>query len=317
MILALAGGVGGAKLADGLAMQLPPGDLLVVVNTGDDFAHLGLRISPDLDTVTYWLAGLNDAVRGWGLADETWNFMAGIERLGGPTWFNLGDRDLATHVERTRRLAGGESLSMVTRHLCEQLGIEHGVAPMTDEDVQTIVHTDEGTLEFQHYFVRRRCEPRLLHLEFANAQNASPSPSFDATLSDGRLDSIVICPSNPFLSVEPILQLKGVRERIAQSKAPVVAVSPIVGGEAIKGPAAKILREMGREVSALEIARHYRALVDGIVIDDLDAALKRQIEALGLNVVVTNTIMRSRADRSQLAEAVIGFAADLAESPRA
>jgi LPPG:FO 2-phospho-L-lactate transferase len=298
-------------------MQLLPGDLLVVVNTGDDFAHLGLRISPDLDTVMYWLAGLNDAARGWGLADESWNFMAAIERLGGPTWFNLGDRDLATHIERTHRLASGESLSMVTRHLCAQLGIEHSVAPMTDEDVRTIVHTDEGTLEFQHYFVRRRCEPRLLDVEFANAQNASPSRSFDAALSDDRLAAIVICPSNPFLSVAPILQLRGVRERIAQSKMPVVAVSPIVGGEAIKGPAAKILREMGRQASALEIARHYRALVDGIVIDDLDAALKPQIEALGLNVVVTNTIMRSRTDRSQLAEAVIGFASDLAEPAHA
>jgi LPPG:FO 2-phospho-L-lactate transferase len=312
VILALAGGVGGAKLAHGLTMQLPPSELLIVVNTGDDFTHLGLRISPDLDTVMYWLAGLNDAARGWGLADETWNFMAALERLGGPTWFNLGDRDLATHVERTRRLAGGESLSAVTHHLCDRLGIAHRIAPMSDDDVRTIVHTDEGPLEFQHYFVRRHCEPHVLRLEYANAPNAAPSAALAAALSDARLTAIVICPSNPFLSIDPILQVAGVRQRIAHSEAPVIAVSPIVGGEAIKGPAAKILRELGREASALEIARHYRGLIDGIVIDACDAALKPPIEALGLKVAVANTIMKGRADQARLAAAVIAFAADLA-----
>ncbi len=293
-------------------MQLPPSELLIVVNTGDDFAHLGLRISPDLDTVMYWLAGLNDAARGWGLADETWNFMAALERFGGPTWFNLGDRDLATHIERTRRLAEGESLSAVTRQLCDRLGIAHQIAPMSDDDVRTIVHTDEGSLEFQHYFVRRHCEPRVLRLEYANASNAAPSAAVDAALSDPRLAAVVICPSNPFLSIDPILHVGGVRQRIACSATPVVAVSPIVAGEAIKGPAAKILRELGPEASALEIARHYRGLIDGIVIDARDAALKPPIAALGLKVCVTDTIMKSRADQANLAAAVLAFAADLA-----
>jgi LPPG:FO 2-phospho-L-lactate transferase len=317
MILALAGGVGGAKLAHGLSMQLKPRDLLVVVNTGDDFTHLGLHISPDLDTVMYWLAGQNDAARGWGLADETWNFMAALERLGGPTWFNLGDRDLATHVERTQRLSAGDTLSAVTQYLCDRLRIEHAVAPMSDDKVRTIVHTDEGELEFQHYFVRRHCEPRVLRFAFENAEVASPSPAFDAALASASTDAIVICPSNPFLSIEPMLQIAGVRERIAQSRAPVVAVSPIVAGDAIKGPAAKIMRELGREASALEVARHYRGLIDGIVIDALDAALQPQIEALGLKVAVTNTIMKSRNDQIDVARTAIEFAAALSDAVRA
>jgi LPPG:FO 2-phospho-L-lactate transferase len=317
MILALAGGVGGAKLAHGFSMQLEPRDLLVVVNTGDDFTHLGMHISPDLDTVMYWLAGQNDPARGWGLAGETWNFMGALERLGGPIWFNLGDRDLATHVERTRRLSAGDTLSAVTRYLCGRLGVTHRVAPMSDDKVRTIVHTDEGELEFQQYFVGRHCEPQVLRIAFENAEAALPSPAFDAALASANTNAIVICPSNPFLSIEPILQIRGVRERIAQSRAPVVAVSPIVAGDAIKGPAAKIMREMGREASALEVARHYRGLIDGIVIDALDAALKPQIETLGLSVAVTNTIMRSRSDQMQLARTAIEFAATLSEPVRA
>jgi LPPG:FO 2-phospho-L-lactate transferase len=314
MILALAGGVGGAKLARGLSMQLGPRDLLVVVNTGDDFTHLGLHISPDLDTVMYWLAGQNDPARGWGLVDETWNFMAALGRLGGPTWFNLGDRDLATHVERSQRLSAGDTLSAVTRYLCGRFGIEHAVAPMSDDKIRTIVHTDEGELEFQHYFVRRRCEPRVLRIAFESSDAASPSPAFDAALAAASTDAIVICPSNPFLSIDPILQIAGVRERIAQSRAPVIAVSPIVAGDAIKGPAAKIMRELGREASAFEVARHYRGLIDGIVIDALDAALKPQIEALGIEVVVTDTIMKSRNDQIQLARTAIEFAAALSDT---
>jgi LPPG:FO 2-phospho-L-lactate transferase len=317
MILALAGGVGGAKLAHGLSMQLKPRDLLVVVNTGDDFTHLGLHISPDLDTVMYWLAGQNDPARGWGLAGETWNFMAALERLGGPTWFNLGDRDLATHVERTQQLGAGDTLSAVTRYLCGRFGIAHAVAPMSDDKIRTIVDTEEGELEFQHYFVRRRCEPRVLRIAFESAEVVSPSPAFDAALASASTDAIVICPSNPFLSIDPILQITGVRERIAENRAPVVAISPIVAGDAIKGPAAKIMRELGREASALEIARHYRGVIDGIVIDALDAALKPQIEALGVEVAVTNTIMKSRNDQMLLARKAIEFAAALSDAVRA
>ena len=313
MILALAGGVGGAKLAHGLAMQLPPEELLVVVNTGDDFVHLGMNISPDLDTVMYWLAGLNDTARGWGLAGETWNFMASLERLGGPTWFKLGDSDLATHVERTQRLSRGGRLSDVTGHLCERLHIRHRIAPMTDENVHTIIHTAEGALEFQHYFVRRQCEPQVLHVEFKGAQRASPSLTFSAALTRDDLAAIVICPSNPLLSVEPILAIKGVRSRIEKHRAPVIAISPIVGGHAIKGPAAKIFRELGREPSALGIARYYAGLVDGLVIDHIDADLKRPIEALGLRVAVTNTVMKTGADQARLANEVIDFSTRLLE----
>ena len=317
MILALAGGVGGAKLAHGLAMQLPPEELFVVVNTGDDFVHLGMNISPDLDTVMYWMAGLNDATRGWGLAGETWNFMASLERLGGPTWFRLGDRDLATHVERTQRLSRGGRLSDVTAHLCERLHVRHRIAPMTDEYVHTIVHTSEGALEFQDYFVRRKCEPRVLHVEFQGVQHALPSPAFSAALTRDDLAAIVICPSNPLLSVEPILAIRGVRPRIEKHYAPVIAVSPIVGGYAIKGPAAKIFRELGLEPSALGIAQYYSCLVDGLVIDEIDAGLKRPIEALGLRVAVTNTIMKTSVDQARLANELMAFAAHFSEPQHA
>jgi LPPG:FO 2-phospho-L-lactate transferase len=311
LILALAGGVGGAKLAHGLSMRLPAEKLRIVVNTGDDFEHLGLHISPDVDTVTYWLAGINDRARGWGLADESWNFMAALEKLGGPAWFKLGDRDLATHIERTQRMNGGESLSQVTKFLCERLGVYHVIAPMTDRRVRTIVHTDEGKLEFQHYFVRRQCEPRVIRVEYEGAGEADPSSAFEATLTRDDLDAIVICPSNPMLSVEPILALRGVRAKIERQRAPVVAVSPIVGGQAIKGPAAKIMRELGIEPSALEVARYYGKLIDGFVIDETDAALRQSIEKLNVNVMVAKTIMKNPADQAALAEDVIHFAADL------
>ena len=313
MMLALAGGVGGAKLAHGLAMRLPPSDLLVAVNTGDDFVHLGLHVSPDVDTVMYWLAERNDPVRGWGLAGESWNFMRALEEMGGPAWFNLGDRDLATHVERTRLLTQGRSLSEVTRHLCERLGIAHRIVPMSDEPLRTIVHTDEGRLEFQHYFVRRRCEPRVVRLAFETTGEArAPSPAFAAALAATDLEAIVICPSNPFLSIAPILEVHGVRERLAHGTAPVIAVSPIVAGDAIKGPAAKIMQELGLKVSVVEIARHYLDLIDGLIIDVRDAEAQTEIERFGLEVVVVNTIMKTRDDQAALAQAAIDFGRRLA-----
>jgi LPPG:FO 2-phospho-L-lactate transferase len=317
MILALAGGVGGAKLAQGLATQLKPKELLIVVNTGDDFMHLGLHISPDVDTVMYWLAGINDIERGWGLAGETWNFMGALERIGGPTWFKLGDRDLATHAERSRRLAQGGTLSEVTQHLCGQLGIKHGVAPMSDQSVRTIVHTAGGSLAFQDYFVRLNCEPAVTEIEFAGAEQASPSPAFAAALSDYEVDAIILCPSNPILSIDPILSLYGVRQRIQNRRIPVVAVSPIVGGHAIKGPAAKIFRELGRNPSVRAVAEHYRGLIDGLVIDTIDASFKCTIEALGIRVAVTNTVMRKATDRGRLAADVLNFVARLTEPAHA
>jgi LPPG:FO 2-phospho-L-lactate transferase len=244
---------------------------------------------------------------------ETWNFMASLERLGGQTWFMLGDRDLATHVERTQRLSRGGRLSDVTAYLCERLHICHRIVPMTDENVRTIVHTAEGALEFQDYFVRRQCEPRVLHVDFQGAQCALPSPAFSAALTRDDLAAIVICPSNPLLSVEPILTISGVRPRIEKHRAPVVAVSPIVGGHAIKGPAAKIFHELGLEPSALGIAQYYAGLVDGLVIDDIDSGLKRPIEALGLRVAVTNTVMKTAVDQARLANEVIDFSARLLE----
>lgn len=304
MILALAGGVGGAKLAAGLQRVLGP-SLAVVVNTGDDFDHLGFCISPDLDTVMYTLAGLNNTQTGWGLAGETWSFMAMLGKLGAETWFNLGDHDLATHAERTRRLRAGESLSSITAALCKRLGVRARVVPMSDDPVRSIVVTDQGDLAFQHYFVRLRCEPVLKGLRFEGAENARPSPGFVAALDDPELEGIVICPSNPYLSVDPILAVPGIRERLAGRRAPCAAVSPIVGGQAIKGPAAKILRELGREASALEVAKHYVGLVDLFVLDQADTALAGAIQGLGLRTLVTDTLMRDTGVSERLSREVL------------
>ena len=306
MILALAGGVGGAKLADGLARSLGPRELAIAVNTGDDFEHLGLRISPDLDTVMYTLAGIACPATGWGQAGETWAFMQALEKLGGPAWFRLGDRDLATNVERTQRLARGERLSAVTRALCERLGIRHALIPMSDDPVPTRVRTDEGWLDFQHYFVREQCRPVLLEVRYEGADRAQPSAALAQALASGDLEGVVICPSNPYLSVAPILALPGVRGAVGSARA-VVAVSPIVGGEAIKGPAAKIMKELGAEVSALGIARWYAGLVSTLVIDRADAALAPRIEALGMKAVVTETIMRDAVGRARLSAECIAL----------
>ena len=308
MILALAGGVGGAKLANGLAQILSPDEFMAVVNTGDDFSHLGLSISPDLDTVMYTLAGRNNSETGWGLAGETWQVARALERIGAETWFRLGDQDLATHIERTRRLAQGQTLSEVTDALCRAFGVRHCVVPMTDQAVPTVVHTDEGTLAFQHYFVRRRCEPRVLGVEFPGQRQAVPAQKFAAALGDERLRAIIICPSNPYLSIQPILALPGVLQAIGSRRIPVVAVSPIVGGDALKGPAAKIMRELGYAPSAAEIAKLYRGIAHAMVIDELDRGLSGEIEAMGLRARVSATVMSSVADQARLAREVVAFA---------
>lgn len=302
MIVALAGGVGGAKLAAGLARVLPADELVIAVNTGDDFEHLGVHVSPDVDTVMYTLAGLANPATGWGRADETWSFMDALERLGGPTWFRLGDRDLATNVERTRRLRAGETLTAVTRELCARLGVRHAVVPMSDDPVRTVVHTDRGALEFQHYFVRDRCEPRVERLEYRGADAARPSPALREALARSDLAGVVLCPSNPYLSIAPILAVPGVREAIAGRA---LAVSPIIAGQAVKGPAAKIMRELGAESSALEVARCYRGIVCTMMIDRADAALAPAIEALGMRVVLEDTLMAGDADRERLARACV------------
>jgi LPPG:FO 2-phospho-L-lactate transferase len=304
-VLALAGGVGGAKLAEGLAAVLPPGDLTVVVNTGDDFEHLGFNISPDIDTVTYTLAGINNQEQGWGLAGETWSCMAGLERLGGETWFRLGDGDIATHIERTRRLRT-ETLSQVTASFAARLGIRQHIVPMSDYPVRTMVETDSGLLPFQEYFVRLRCEPRVERLAFSNLDVASPSQGFVEALNAPDLKAIVICPSNPFLSILPILALAGVRDMLTRRSVPMVAVSPIVGGKAIKGPAAKIMEELGIAVSCAGVAEFYGPLLDGLIIDEIDAELIPDIA--GPRVLATGAIMRNAADRRRLAAEAIAFA---------
>ena len=301
-MVALAGGVGGAKLAHGLAQILPPEALTVVVNTGDDFEHLGLPISPDLDTVMYTLAGLANPATGWGQKDETWNCLAALERLGGETWFRLGDRDLATHLERRRRLARGETLTQVTDAFCRALGVGPRVLPMTDDRLRTMVQTDEGELEFQEYFVHRQCRPRVSGFRFAGSDQARPTADVLRALE--RADLIVICPSNPFVSLGPILQLPGVRERL--SAKPGVAVTPIVGGQALKGPAGKMLEELGLPVSPVAVAKGYAGLIGGFVLDAVDGGLESEIAALGLRVLVTDTIMKSDDERARLAEEVIG-----------
>jgi LPPG:FO 2-phospho-L-lactate transferase len=303
MILALAGGVGGAKLAAGLAAALPAGELTVAVNTGDDFLHMGLHVSPDLDTVMYTLAGLADPERGWGLEGETWNFMAALERLGGETWFNLGDRDLATHVLRSRRLAG-ESLSAVTADFCRRLGIAQTVVPMSDQPVRTIVECEEGDLSFQDYFVREGCAPKVQGLRFEGAAAARPSAGLEAALADPALEGIVICPSNPLLSIAPMLALPGLREALGAARAPLVAVSPIIAGRAVKGPAAKLMAELGMPVSCAGVAAWYGDLLAGFVIDESDAALK---DECGVETLVAPILMRSPEDRRALALQVLAF----------
>lgn len=308
MILALAGGVGGAKLAHGLAKLLEPDQLLVVVNTGDDFEHLGLPISPDLDTVTYKLAGINNPDTGWGLIGESWAFMSALESLGGESWFRLGDRDLATHVIRAKGLREGNSLSKVTADIASHYGILHRIVPMSDHPVRTIVETDIGDLPFQIYFVREKCEPITKRVKFEGANNAFPSELFMEALNNEAVNAIVICPSNPILSIAPILALSGVRKRLRSHPAPLIAVSPIIAGRAVKGPTAKIFEEMKMDSSALGVANYYHDVLDGIVIDSQDAHLAASISSKGIDVITADILMNSTSDQVRLAGDVLEFA---------
>jgi LPPG:FO 2-phospho-L-lactate transferase len=307
-VVALAGGVGGAKLADGLAHLLGE-RLAVIVNTGDDFTHLGLHISPDLDTVMYTLGGIANPQTGWGIAGESWNFLGQVERLGGPAWFRLGDRDLATDVLRTQRLAAGETHTAVTAALCRALGVTATLLPMSDDPVRTIICTDDGELPFQDYFVRLACAVPVRGVRYEGAPAAHLNPAL-ATFPD--LSAIIICPSNPYLSVDPILAVPGHRAWLRAQGCPIVAVSPIVGGAAIKGPAAKIMTELGVPASVVGIARHYAGLVDGLVIDAADADLAQGIAAEGIAVRVAPTVMSNSDDRVALARTCLAFAGELA-----
>ncbi|MBE0616180.1 MAG: 2-phospho-L-lactate transferase [Burkholderiales bacterium] len=301
MIIALAGGVGGARLAQGLVQVLGPDKLGIVVNVGDDFEHLGLQISPDLDTVMYTLAGIHNAKLGWGRAHETWHFMETLEQLGGETWFRLGDRDLAVHVDRTRRIRAGETLSAITAGFCARLGIRHSVMPATDQRLRTRVLTDIGELDFQDYFVRRRCEPAVRGLRFEDAQSALPCAALGRLIAAERITGIVICPSNPWLSIAPIFAIGELSSLIDAHRVPVVAVSPIIAGKAVKGPASKIMHELVGGSDALSVVEYYGVRVDGWVIDAQDAALAGRVEAAGHRVRVTDTIMSSPERARQLA----------------
>lgn len=310
--IALSGGVGGAKLAAGLARIGDPRDLMIVANTGDDFVHLGLAISPDIDTLVYTLAGLANPETGWGRADETWSFMETLAALGGETWFNLGDRDLAMHVERTRRLNDGETLSDITDDVRIRLGIAPRIVPMSDDRVRTVVDTAGSPLAFQHYFVRDACRPVVTGLRFQGAENAQPAEALITALGDPALEAIILCPSNPLISIAPILAVPGIRNAIERSRAPVVAVSPIIAGRAVKGPTAKMMEELGMEVSAIGIARHYQGLIDGFVLDEADAGLAGAVRETGAAVRVARTLMDSTASRIALAREVGAFTAALA-----
>lgn len=312
-VLALCGGVGGAKLVLGLNAVLGAGRLTVIVNTGDDFEYLGLHVAPDLDTVLYTLAGLGDPERGWGRADESWNFMGALRELGGDTWFALGDRDLAVHVERTRRLRAGETLTSIVADMARRLNVEARIVPMTDNPVRTVVHTPEGPLPFQHYFVRHGCAPVVTGVSFAGVSEARPTPAFFDAVSDPHLIAIVICPSNPYLSIDPIRAVPGIREALQRATVPVIAVSPIIGGQAVKGPTAKIMAELGIATTTKAIAGHYRGLIDGLVIDESDAA---DADRIDIQAAVTPTLMKSIDDKRCLAHAVLAFAERIASDAK-
>ena len=307
-VLALSGGVGGAKLAAGLAAVLPPERLTIAVNTGDDFEHLGMTICPDIDSVVYALAGLNDTVRGWGVVDESWRTMERLGALGEATWFNLGDRDMAMHIARSWRLRAGESLSQVTERLTGALGIGARVVPMSDAPVRTQVKTEGGWMDFQRYFVAEQCRPVASAIRFAGTPGAAPSPALAEALARDDLAAVILCPSNPFLSVDPILGVDGVRAALLARKVPFVAVSPLVGGKAIKGPLGKLLTELGKGCDNRAIAAHYAGLLDHLVIDEADAADAEGLRAMGISATITATVMYEAADRERLARVALSAA---------
>ncbi|HSC75068.1 MAG TPA: 2-phospho-L-lactate transferase [Pseudomonadales bacterium] len=304
-VLALCGGVGGAKLAWGLAQTLSPAQLTIVVNTGDDFEHLGLHISPDLDTVMYTLAGINNRELGWGLAGESWQCMQALETLGGETWFRLGDKDIATHLLRTQQLAQGKTLTAVTAQLCAKLGIQHTVLPMSNNAVRTIVNTDAGELAFQDYFVRQQCKPAVRGVRFSGAETSTLSPEILAALNDPELRAVIICPSNPLLSIAPILAVPGMREQLIALREKIIVVSPLVGGQAVKGPTAKMMQEMHIPTDSKSIVDFYTGLLGILVIDACDANDADALRAQGITVQITRTLMKTDEDRIALARALL------------
>ncbi len=309
--IALTGGVGGTKLVLGLTQILPPEELLIAVNTGDDFEHLGLTICPDIDTVLYTLAGIANPDTGWGRAQESWKTMETLERLGGETWFRLGDQDLALHLARRHQMTLGATLTEITANLAKKLNIRHPIVPMSDHPVRTMVLTEEGEMPFQEYFVKNRCLPAINGFRFAGIKSATPSSKLLRAFEDPALELLIICPSNPFISIDPILKLPGLKKAIENSQICVLAVSPIVGGQALKGPTAKMLKELGLKSDASSIAQHYGKILDGFVIDTKDSSLGKQIRKKGHKVFVTQTIMKSLDDKVTLANDILDFAAGI------
>ncbi len=306
-LVVLSGGIGGAKLALGLSHLVPQDQLLIVGNIGDDFEHLGLHVSPDLDTLMYTLSRKADKEKGWGLENETWECMKSLERLGGETWFKLGDNDLATHLERTRRLKAGETLTEITADFCRKFGISVQIVPISNDSLRTKVETANGEMDFQHYFVREKCKAVVKGFRFEGADHAKPNPVFQDALRHPSLKAVVICPSNPFLSIDPILAVQGVREELRRYPVPVIGVSPIVGGDAVKGPTAKILRELGHPVSAATVAYYYRDFLDGFIVDIQDRDMVQEIQQFDIAVEVSNTLMTDLASKKELAKTVLEF----------
>ena len=304
-VLALAGGVGGAKLVVGLAHCLQPGEFVVGVNTGDDEIFHGLHVSPDLDTMMYTLAGLSNPATGWGLQGDTFQALSMLRKLGVEAWFNLGDQDFATHIRRTQLLGQGRTLSEVTAQLCAALGVEHSIVPMSDQPVRTVLETSEGRLSMQEYFVQQRAQPGVSAVNYVGASDASPSPGLEGAFSQAGM--LVICPSNPALSVQPIVAVAGMRELLARFSGIRVAVSPIVGNDAVRGPAGRIMAGLGHEVSVVGVARAYRDFCDVLVIDRQDESMAPAVAEAGLRPVVTNTIMESLQDRVDLARTVLSI----------
>lgn len=302
-VLALTGGVGGAKLALGLARVLPPKEIVFAVNTGDDFEHFGLHISPDVDTLIYTLADRANKKTGWGREEETWSFESSMKQLGGDTWFRLGDKDLATHVYRSSLLATGATVTEATEKISRSFGIMHRVLPMSDDPVRTMVSTNEGVLAFQDYFVRRKCEPTVSSIEYQGGTSARLNPELDLS----TVSKVILCPSNPYLSIDPLLSISELADFLQNTKVPVVAVSPIVKGLALKGPTAKMMRELGIRPSAVTVATHYQDLISGFVLDQEDSEHSSEIQSMGLRTAEFQTIMRTFEDRVQLARDVLGF----------
>jgi LPPG:FO 2-phospho-L-lactate transferase len=307
-VVVLTGGVGGAKLVLGLTQVMPPEDIIAIVNTGDDFRHLGLWVSPDLDTLLYTLAGKSNLVQGWGRGGESWQFMAALRSLGGEDWFQLGDGDLALHVLRTAALARGETLSMMTQRFASAWGVGVTMLPMSDDPVTTHLSTDEGELPFQRYFVERRCAPRVTAIRFEGAEKARAAPGVGQAIRDPETRAILIAPSNPYLSVDPILAVGDIRQALLEASAPIVAISPIVGGKAVKGPTAKLMEELGIAVTPAAIAAHYASIIDAMIVDERDPASELAIPSASID-----TLMMTLDDRARVARAALALAERIAK----